>query len=741
MDNLKDTTPVEMGIPSEDPNISDVDLSERPTAGEHYEKILTRRIARRVFLQGSAATVAGAAALAHGVTEAKAEVGEGDGLTFQGIEGSNADDVVLPEGYTSDVVIRWGDSLNPNVPDLDTTKLLDGELLKEGADEAAANQYGYNCDAAEYFPIVPGSNNSRRGIIACNHEYTQPEMLFPGFPVFDQVIVDPDSNETRPATDEEVQALVREFRTANPVSTKVELAQHGIAVVEIGRTFRRGWIYRRASFFNRRITAETPIQLTGPAAGNPLLQTSEDPTGTMVKGTLNNCAGGQTPWGTYLSAEENVDQYFGNFNAYADSADADPAVLDAHARLPLPGGQSNRGWEVTEPRFDVAVEPKECLRFGWVVEVDPYDPFSTPQKKTAIGRFKHECATTILAADNRCVVYSGDDARDEYMYKFVSEKAYDPAAPRSEHLTILDSGTLYAARVNDDGTGEWLPLIWGQGPLTAENGFADQAEVLIKARKAADLLGATPMDRPEDFEANPVTKKVYCALTNNTRRQIEDPDGTRIAQGREVSSFVTVPNPRDNRFGHILEITEAGDDNAATTFTWEIFLLCGDPGTSLGSYLTSMEDLDDLPLQTNDTYFAGFSDPSEIAPIGSPDNIGFDNKGNLWIVTDGSQPRGTNNGGFAVPTFGPNRGRVQQFMSSPNSSEVCGAEFTPDNRTWFLNIQHPGAVFQAAGLPNLEQPSSYWPDSTIDGGEFAQPRPSLIAVRDARPFGDKVIGE
>ncbi|MGF1456012.1 MAG: PhoX family phosphatase [Alphaproteobacteria bacterium] len=741
MTELKDTAPIALEMDLEDPSLADVDLATRPTAGEPFHKILTRTIARRVFLQGAAASTVGATALATGVAgtpEAKAS-DSADGLSFGPIDGSTADTFVVPEGYTTDVVIRWGDSLTPNVPSLDTASIANGSLLEPGAGEAAANQFGYNCDACEYFPIIPGSDNSRRGVVCVNHEYTQPEMLFPDYPLFGQQILDPDSNENRPATTAEVRALVQEFRLANPEGTKVELAQHGISVVEVALV-RNGWRSRRASFFNRRITAETPIELSGPAAGDPLLQTSADPSGTIVLGTLNNCAGGQTPWGTYLSAEENVDQYFGNFNAYAESADADPAVLDAHARLPLPGSQSNRGWEVNEPRFDVAVEPKECLRFGWVVEVDPYDPFSTPKKRTAIGRFKHECATTILAADNRCVVYSGDDARDEYMYKFVSEKVYDPAAPRAEHLTILDSGTLYAARVNDDGTGEWLPLIWGQGPLTAENGFTSQAEVLIKARKAADLLGATPMDRPEDFEANPVTKKVYCALTNNTRRQIDDPEGTRTAQGREVSSFVTVPNPRDNRFGHILEITEEGDDNAATTFTWEIFMLCGDPGTNLGSYLTSMEDLDDLPLQTNDTYFAGFSNPAEVAPIGSPDNIGFDNKGNLWIVTDGSQPRGTNNGAFAVPTFGPNRGRVQQFGSGPVDCEVCGCEFTPDNRTVFFNIQHPGAIFSQAGLPTLAEPSSYWPDSTIDGGSFAQPRPSLIAVRgDTR--GGRVVGE
>ncbi len=715
MTSTKDKAPSIAELDLENPSLSDVELSERPTAGEHFNRIMSRHLARRVFLQGSAATVVGAAAAAQGVSVAEASNAPVDGLTFEGIQGDNADTVTLTDGYTSDVIIRWGDPLFAGVEELNTNNLRGGELLREGSGERAAQQFGFNCDAVEFFPIVPGSNNSRRGLVAVNHEYTEPDRVFPGF------LDDPDA-----------------FAADNPEYIQVELANHGISVVEVAR-LRRGWTYRQNSFFNRRITATTPMDLTGPAAGDDLLKTAADETGTRVLGTLNNCAGGQTPWGTYLSAEENVDQYFGNYGTYLESADADENVIDAHRRLPpnFGGlGATSRRWEVADERFDLSVNPTELLRFGWVVEVDPYNPNSVPQKKTAIGRFKHECATTILAADNRCVVYSGDDARDEYMYKFVTEKPYDPAAPRAEHLELLDSGTLYAAKLNDDGTGEWLPLVWGQGPLTAENGFTSQAEVLIKARAAADTLGATPMDRPEDFEANPVTKKVYCALTNNTRRQIEDPEGTRNAQGREVSSFPITGNPRGpNRFGHILEITEEGDDNAATTFQWEIFMLCGDPSTNLGSFLTSLEDTDDIPLQQGDTYFAGYTNVAEIAPIGSPDNLSFDNKGNLWIVTDGSQPDGSEDGTFAVPTFGPRRGRLQRFMTGPVECEVCGAEFTPDNTTIFLNIQHPGE------RGTLENPTSYWPDSTIDGGEFAQPRPSLIAVRDEDRFGNRVIGE
>ncbi|MEM9181999.1 MAG: alkaline phosphatase PhoX, partial [Pseudomonadota bacterium] len=367
-------------------------------------------------------------------------------------------------------------------------------------------------------------------------------------------------------------------------------------------------------------------------------------------------------------------------------------------------------------------EPKEAFRFGWIVEIDPYNPRSTPKKRTAMGRFKHECATTIEASSGPLVVYSGDDARMEYIFKFVTE--VHVSRVREENEDLLDSGTLYAARLNDDGSGEWLALDWATQPVL-QDVFADQAEVLIHSRYAADLLGATPMDRPEDVEANPVTKQVYVACTNNTRRTQEA--NARNFQGRELSTLPDIQNPRGpNRWGHIVEITEDGDDNASETFRWEIFMLAGDPMSTDGQFLTSLDDLQ-LPASQDTTYFAGYDDPTQVAAIGSPDNLNFDNFGNLWIVTDGSQPRGTNNGTFAVPTYGPNRGRLSQFASGPRDCEICGCEFTPDGQTLFLAIQHPGDG------GSLEAPTSYWPRSELFDPDFqdaapVQPLPSLVAV-------------
>jgi hypothetical protein len=430
------------------------------------------------------------------------------------------------------------------------------------------------------------------------------------------------------------------------------------------------------------------MEITGPAAGHPWMQTSYDPSGTRVRGTLNNCGGGKTPWGTYLTAEENFDQYFANRDSLPEGT-----LKNLHARFGVPTGASGRRWEEFHPRFDVGQEPNEANRFGWVVEIDPFDPASVPKKRTALGRTKHEAAITTISKSGKAVVYSGDDARFEYVYKFVSDGQYNPN-DRAANFGLLDTGTLYAAKFNDDGTGEWLPLIFGQEPLTVTSGYTSQGDVLIKTRFAADAVGATPMDRPEDIEVSPVTKKVYVALTNNTAR---------------TEAQVDAANPRaNNRFGHIIEITETGNDNAALTFTWEIFILCGDPANAEAG-----------------TYFAGF-DPSQVSPVSCPDNLLFDNSGNLWIATDG-QP-GTlaaNDGVFAVPTEGAERGWVRQFFSACREAEVASLELNFFNNAMFIAVQHPGEN------GTYEEPTSLWPDKKVPS------RPSVVVV--TKRSGDGVI--
>ena len=674
----------------DDPDVIDVALGadSRRGAGEPFDQVLAARYSRRRLLtrgtQAGALVALGvhsgvldrvAAATPAGRTSRAAGAATTDTLTFTPIAPSTADAVVVPPGYSSYMIVQWGEALDGTTPDLTDADLTGGAVAGAAAAANAEKQFGYNCDAVEFFPIA---NAWWRGVIAVNHEYTEDQCIFPDWSAF---------------------SSRADFVAAHPDAVDFMLANHGVSLVRVSHS---GGGYRviKGDRLNRRITGRTPIALSGPAAGNALLKTADDPTGTMVLGTLNNCAGGATPWGTYLTAEENFDQYFGNAGAFLSDPGADPAVVEAHSRIPLPSGASDRGWEHRYPRFDVAAEPNEAFRFGWVVEIDPYAPKSMPKKRTALGRFKHENATCIVAPGGQPVIYQGDDARFEYLYKFVAAGAV--SGNRATDRDLLDSGTLMVARFDADGTGEWLPLVHGTGPLTAANGFADQGDVLIKARKAADLLGATPMDRPEDVQANEVNRKVYLACTNNTARSTAD-----------------APNPRtSNRWGHIVEITEDGDDHAGTSFSWEIFILCGDPNSATGDLLVTPDQLDALPLGRDDTYFAGFGDATALAALGSPDNVGFDHQGNLWIVTDGSQPLGTNNGAFAVPVEGPGRGHLRQFMSGPVEAEVCGCEFTPDFRTLLLAIQHPGERGTVAA------PTSHWPN-----GGASQPRPSLIGVR------------
>jgi uncharacterized protein len=619
--------------------------STNQSQNETFEEVFRRRLNRRSFLKGAVASVPLVLFGPSLLTQPSPVEAEGDStLTFEPIQLSTEDAVIVPPGYATQVVIRWGEPLHPDVPPLDN--------LNQSA-ELQARQFGYNCDFVGYFPLHQGrSRSSSRGLLAVNNEFPNSELMFPGYVP---------GNPTRQQVD-------------------VELAALGVSIVEVVHLPRRGWQYKVTSDFNRRITGETEVEITGPASGHEWLQVSYDATGTKVRGTFDNCAGGKTPWGTFLTCEENFQNRFANRDALA----ADDPRKAVHTRYGLPTGATLQGWELFHPRFDLAQEPNEPFRFGWVVEIDPYDPTSVPKKRTALGRYRHEGATVLVARDGRVVVYSGDDERFDYMYKFVSAGSFDPDR-HAANFDLLDAGTLYVAKFNDDGTGEWRPLVFGQGPLTPANGFASQAEVLINTRGAADQLGATKMDRPEDIETNPVNGKVYCVMTNNNQR---------------TAAQIDAPNPRANNVhGHIIELTESGDDATATTFTWEIFILCGDPNNPA------------------DGAFFADCDPSLVSPISSPDNITFDGEGNLWIATDG-QPStlGKNDGIYAVPVDGAERGCLRQFLSGPVGCELCGPEFASNFTTLFCAIQHPGEG------GTLEMPASTWPDG------MTPPRPSVIAV-------------
>ncbi|GAB3506038.1 PhoX family protein [Amycolatopsis cihanbeyliensis] len=638
------------------------------SANPYFGEILGA-VSRRGVLRAGAVVALAAGTLGTGRTAAATTRPPAPGTDFEVVRPNTLDAVVVPEGYEQAVVIRWGDPVLPGAPEFD----FDHQTAA-----AQERQFGFNCDFAARLPLDPLGMHS---LLVTNHEYTSERFMF------------------------------RDYDEENPTEEQVRIAwaAHGLSVLLLSRKPFSGELAPRPSHLNRRITLRTPFRVTGPAAGSELLRTPDDPAGTRVLGTMNNCAGGVTPWGTILSGEENFHQYF----AHADQV-TDPVRQRRLERYGVRGGASTRRWERFDSRFDLARQPNEVNRFGWVVELDPHDPYSTPVKHTALGRFKHECANVRLTADGRVVAYSGDDERFEYIYKFVSSgrmKRGHGRAARGHNMTLLDHGTLYVGRFTGDspaseidgsgrlpadgefdGSGEWIPLAEDDRSfvpgMTAE-------EVYVFTREAADRVGATKMDRPEDIQVHPRTGRVYCALTNNTER------GQRGKEG------ATEPNPRDgNRHGQVLEFEE---DPLAIRFSWRLLLVCGDP---------------DAP----DTYFAGFP-KDQVSPISCPDNLAFDTWGNLWISTDSSAALGFNDGLYVVPLEGASRGHVKLFLTVPRGAETCGPVI--DDRVVTVCVQHPGELDGASA----DEPASHWPD----GGD-SQPRPAVVAVWNPGRHGPRRVG-
>lgn len=603
---------------------------------------------RRVILRGALGVGAAGllAPLSAGCTAGGASAGgPGRSIGFRSVAMPAAvtDTLTVPSGYTARVLYRWGDAVG-----------IEGAMppFRPDASNSAAEQAlqaGMHHDGMHYFPMQPG--DSRRGLLVMNHEYTD-------------------------------DGLLHADGMANWSAEKVakSMAAHGVSVVEVERTS-SGWQLVRPSRHARRITASTPMTISGPAAGHAMLRTSADPSGTRVLGTFNNCAHGVTPWGTYLTCEENFSSYFEG-----------PEQADAHQQrwnLKKRGGFFR--WHEHDPRFDARVEPNEFNRFGWVVEIDPFDPTSTPVKRTALGRAAHEGAACAQTKDGRVVVYMGEDARFEYIYKFVSRDAVQPGGIAANR-DLLDHGTLHVARFEADGSGRWIALVQGEGPLTAANGFASQGDVLIKSRQASDLLGATKMDRPEWTAVDPISKDVYVTLTNNS------------ARGAAGRPGVDAANPRaGNTMGQILRWREDGDLDA-TSFRWTHFVLAGDPSNERPQAKGNIR---------GDTF-------------GSPDGLWVDGRGVLWIQTDvttavlgkGDNARLPNNQMLACD---PTVGEVRRFLVGPAGCEVTGVVTTPDLRTMFVNIQHPGESPSERSHPDEPSRISRWPD----GG---RPRAATVVI-------------
>ncbi|MES2992436.1 MAG: PhoX family phosphatase [Pseudomonadota bacterium] len=604
--------------------------------------------ARRVWVQGGLAALAGAALgpLVSGC--ASGPVTGGARLGFKGIPTSTADRITVPESYVATVIAAWGEPIGVagNMP------AWREDVSASAADQAV--QMGMHHDGIHFYPL---GGSSTRGLLAMNHEYCDDGLLH-----------------------------ADGLATWSAEKVKKAQAAHGVAVIEVER---RGdaWAMVRPSKYARRYTASTPFAIGGPAAGHAMMKTAADPAGRTALGTFNNCASGQTPWGTYLSGEE-------NFAGYFALGDARP---DAHQQRWGLRKTSFYRWNEHDERFDAARHPNEPNRFGWVVEIDPMDPTGTPVKRTALGRAAHEGAWVGVTRDGRAVVYSGEDARFEYIYKFVSRDRIAPAGngltQAQANRTLLDHGTLHVARFDADGTGRWLPLVHGSGPLTAANGFADQGEVVIKARQASDALGATKMDRPEWLAIDQQTREVYCTLTNNSSRGAKDQPGVDAA------------NPRaNNTMGQIIRWKEV-DDFDATAMRWDHLVLGGDPA--------------------NERPEAKGNIKGDI--FGCADGLMLDGRGVLWIQTDAHATQ-MNKGEFA--RIGNNQmlamdrgtGEVRRFLTGPVNCEITGAAFTPDGTTVFVNVQHPGETPSDRSDPKEPNKFSSWPN----GG---RPRSATVVIR------------
>ncbi|KIC51875.1 PhoX family phosphatase [Tateyamaria sp. ANG-S1] len=609
---------------------------------QDFDEVVERAISRRGFLGSVLAFGSGAAVMGTGMLKGTtAMAGQTSRFAFEQLPPQTDGTVHVPDGYNWNTLVRWGDPLFSDAPEFDAAT----GIPTEGSDRV----FGENTDGMELFHI--GGTE----LLVVNSEYPNPKIN-----------------------------LAVEQEGASMSADDVVRLQNfqGVSVMEVTEG-ENGWEVVVDSPYNRRIHHRTPMVIDGPAAGHDLLKTDDDPTGAASLGTFNNCGSGRTPWGTYLTCEENFNGYFGtteelsldevhavSFKRYGVSTDVEPGRYNYHS---------------FDPRFDISKNPNEPHRAGYIVEIDPWNPDSTPVKHTALGRFKHENAAYALAPDGRVVVYMGDDERGEYMYKWVSRDIYVPGGDTS---TLLSEGQLHVAKFNDDGTGIWLAL-------TPEDTGMTEAEISVFTRMAGTAVSATTMDRPEWIAVNPTAVEAYCCLTNNSRRGALDDDGNIRTNAAGEPMVPNAPNPREvNRYGQIVRWRPHNDDHGASTFDWDLYVMAGNP-----------------TVHTEGPY-AGSANINAGNLFNSPDGMQIDTTGLIWIQTDGDDD---NEGEFAgmgnnqMLAGDPVTGEIRRFLTGPNGCEVTGLTWSADRRTMFVGIQHPGAPF---------------PD-----GEGSLPRSSIVAVK------------
>lgn len=611
----------------------------RPEVQE-FDRVVERAISRRGFLGGVLAFGSGAAVMGSAFLKSSPALAQqATRFAFEQLAPQTDGTVHVPEGYSWKVLVRWGDPLFSDAPAFDPVQ----GIPAAGSDRV----FGENTDGMELFNI------GGKEVLVVNSEYVNNEINLPGVP------------EGTPASADDVVRL-QNFQ--------------GVSVMEIAEGS-EGWSAVVDSPFNRRITNLTPMTFDGPAAGHDLLKTEADPTGMASLGTFNNCGSGRTPWGTYLTCEENFNGYFGSTAGLPENE----IIAAGYKRYGINEEGAGYNYHSFDARFDVSKNPNEPHRAGYVVEINPADPTSTPVKHTALGRFKHENAASVVAADGRVVVYLGDDERGEFMYKWVSRDIYVPGGDTS---TLLSEGQLYVAKFADDMTGTWVALTPEATGMTA-------AEIAVFTRTAGSRVGATTMDRPEWIAVNPTAIEAYCCLTNNSRRGAMKDDGSpQTNAGGEVMA-VNAPNPRaTNEYGQILRWRPMGNDHAADGFTWDLYVMAGNP-----------------TVHTDGPY-AGTANINAGNLFNSPDGMMIDSSGLIWIQTDGDD---SNEGDFAgmgnnqMLAGDPVTGEIRRFLTGPKGAEVTGLTWSSDRRTMFVGIQHPDAPF---------------PD-----GEGGLPRSAIIAVK------------
>ena len=705
--------------------------SGNPTIGS----VVRARLRRRQFLKASvgAATVAGLGPLSlagcggDGANQPRLGRAGEPALGFQAVPKSVADALVVPPGYSARVLIAVGDPLFDGV----------AAYRDDGDNPDYARRCGEWHDGMEYFGLSgdgrPDSNAADRALLAINHEWVSPAFLHPRGP----------SAPPRPAGE-----------------VDIETAAMGVTVVEIAKDSQGYFRYAAQSPFNRRVTTLTAIEMAGPLRGHAKLRTRYSPAGTHTRGTVNNCGTCRTPWGTLLTGEENWAAFFArDAEDGARRSEAENYALARYGRPPgtpqayqwntvQDGSDRYRRWNtsVTGASSDGIDDYRhEIHGQGYMTEIDPYDPESVIQKRTALGRFAHEAAAfSRPRAGERLAVYLGDDARGEYIYKFVSDAPWDPADATAENrmavgAKYLDKGRLYAARFHDDGTGEWLLLNMANPAVAGYDRypFADEGDVLLHARMAADGAGATPMDRPEWSTVNPVNGDVYITLTNNSSRQLSGEDGgfgvdaanPRAYEDRRPDS---APQ-RGNVNGHIVRMAE--DTPGSTRFRWDIYLFGAESDADAG--------LINLSGLTADQDFSG------------PDCVRFGSgTGLCWILTDdnamtdrsnammlAAAPGRQGDGEFVGLYYGetnvvtplgarPQASELKRFMVGPVDQEITGLAETPDGRVLFVNVQHPGFGTPIDSVAQPERYTSHWPGSMGygPGGDLARPRSATVMI-------------